>query len=65
MVIEVGEDFEENFDRELENYTIYRSHADRNSRDRSTSTHFRWSELVEFVGLPRVFYGRPPSFVFV
>jgi len=61
VVIEVGEDFEEDFDRELENCTICRS----NSEDRSPSTHSRWSEFVEPVESPSVSGGGPRLFSIV
>ena len=58
VVIEVREDFEEDFDRELENCTICRS----NSGDRNPSTHSRWSEIVEPVESPSVSGARPRPF---
>jgi len=58
VIIEVGEDFKEDFDRELENCTI----CGLNGEDRNPSTHSRWSGIVESVGVSG---GGPLSFAFV
>ena len=58
VVIKVGEDFEEDFCRELEDCTTCRS----NGGDRNQSTHSHWSGIVESVDVSD---GGPRSFAFV
>lgn len=54
VVVKVGEDFEKEFNRELENCTI-KVRCGSKGRDRSQNTHFRWSEPARPFGLLRAF----------
>ena len=60
MVIKVGEDFEKEFNRELENYTTKVRRRSKGG-DSNPNTHLRWSERVGSFGLLRVFGVPLPS----